>query len=209
VYREDAMEEQRRFDGAGNKGSEEIKKDIERTREDMGDTIDEIKERLSPRYMKERVKEATIEKTKDMIETTVAHAREWGESVGRNAKAHPGWYAAGGAGAGGLVWLLLRRRNKNGNQSWDIDESFGGSTESFRMEQSRVKQTAATVQQKATEVKERFTDKVERNPLALGAITTLFGAMAGFMLPESTWEREGFKKAREIYGSPNAESTKD
>lgn len=202
------MEEQSRFYDTGNKGSSDIKKDIERTRDAMGDTIDKIKERLSPRYMKERVKEATIEKTKDMIDTTAAHAREWGGSVGRNVKAHPVWYAAAGAGAGGLLWLLVRQKNKNGRQSRDPAESPGGSTEPLRGK-GRVRETAAPVQVKAGEVKNRLADKVQRNPLALGAITFLLGGMAGFMMPESKWEGELFKKAQDIYGSPKAENTKD
>ncbi len=177
-----------------NEDPKEIRRDIERTRDDVGHTIDEIKERLSPGHMKQTVKDATIGKTKDMLESTAAQARAWGESVSRSMQGHPAWYAVGGAGAGGLLWFLIRRRQKDGEGR----EYFGAAEESGDL-RGRVQETAAAARDRAAQVKSRVSGKVERNPVALGTITFLLGAMAGFMMPDSIKEREWWRKLRETF----------
>ncbi len=177
-----------------DKRVDEIKRDIEVTRDTVGDTIEKITNRLSAHYVKERVKEATAEKTKDVIATTTAHAREWGNSVGTNVKAHPGWYAAGGAGAGGLLWLLLRRKHKDGGDGSGAVEP-GPQTFGIPVEPE---QSAAGLQRKAANMKGRIGGSGRREPLVFGAFAFLLGAMLGFMLPESVQEREWVRKTREL-----------
>lgn len=182
------MDEQRRIKFISHNGPEQIKREIERTRENMGDTIDEIKERLSAQYMKEQIREAAIEKTRSVIETTAA-----------NIKNHPVWYAAGGAGAGGLVWLLARRTHHNGRHRSDSAESTGTSTGYVGGETGWNRRSAAA-QLKTEDVKNRVPEKPRRDWLLLGAITFLAGAISGFMLPASTWEREWARIARDVFG---------
>jgi hypothetical protein len=47
------------------KDPEEIRQDIERTRAEMGETIDDIQERLSPENIKENVRQQTIGKAQE------------------------------------------------------------------------------------------------------------------------------------------------
>lgn len=192
------MEKQIQFNDASDKRPGQIKRDIELTRDSMGNTIEEIKERISPRYVKERVKEATIKKTIEVIETTVAHARKWGGSVERNLKEHPAWYAAAGAGAGGLLWLLARRRHNSRRQSSQVAGSFGGSTEFMRGQSSRGGNTAANVKQKGGELKSRLTKEVVQNLRTSGGLKFLLGVMTGIMTLKSRGAMIGEK--REKYG---------
>jgi hypothetical protein len=193
------MKEQRRITHIGHNGPEAIKKEIEQTRKNMGDTIEEIKERLSAHYLTERVKEAAIGKTKDMIETTAAHTREWSESVRQNAKSHPAWYAAAGAGAGGLVWLLMRHSHHDGGQGRDSVQSVDRSTQHVPG-QTRWNESAAPVEQKTGNVESRVPQRAQRNLLFLGVVAFLTGAIAGFMMPASKWEGEWVRKARDVIG---------
>jgi len=184
-------------------GPEAIKQEIEQTRERMGDTIEEIKERLSPQHLKEQVKEAAAEKTKYMIGATAVHAREWSETIRQNMKGHPVWYAAGGVGAGGLVWLLSRRSHHDGRHEADSAQPVDRPTE-YMHEQSTWNESANIVEQKTGAAKSRVPQKApqkdQRNLLFLGAVAFVAGAIAGLMIPASTWEGEWARKVREVFG---------
>jgi ElaB/YqjD/DUF883 family membrane-anchored ribosome-binding protein len=98
--------------------TQEIREQIERTREDMGRTIDELQERLSPEHVMQQAKDtlhdATVGRVKQMVNTASETARETAaemaeraqgtaHSVADEARAHPVSAVLLGAGA---AWLL-------------------------------------------------------------------------------------------------------
>jgi hypothetical protein len=62
----------------GKKEPEEIHGEIDKTRTEMGKTIDEIKEKFTPENIKERVKNRIQEKTMEMFQTADGETKEWG-----------------------------------------------------------------------------------------------------------------------------------
>lgn len=98
--------------------TQEIRDQIERTREGMGRTIDELQERLSPQNVvqqaKDSVHDATVGRMKDMVSTAGETARDAASDVAERvqdtasmiadeARSHPVTTALIGAG---IVWLL-------------------------------------------------------------------------------------------------------
>jgi hypothetical protein len=82
----------------------EIRRDIERTREDMAETVDAIQDRLSPRNLAsnavDSVKTAASEKARELVET---------EPV-QYVRANPIPTAMVGVGIAGLAWLAFGGR---------------------------------------------------------------------------------------------------
>jgi len=120
--------------------TQEIRGQIERTREDMGRTIDELQERLSPQHVmqqaKDSVHDAAVGRVKEMATSAGETARETVADVAERAqdaagmlvdeaRSHPVTAALTGAG---IAWLLSgtsmfsRRRDTNG------DEPYGPGT---------------------------------------------------------------------------------
>jgi ElaB/YqjD/DUF883 family membrane-anchored ribosome-binding protein len=119
----------------------EIREQIERTREDMGRTIDELQERLSPQNVvqqaKDSVHDATVGRVKEMVSTAGETARDAAADVAERAqdtasmiadevRSHPVTTALIGAG---IVWLLsstsmFRRRSyeAEGDDPYDWEE---------------------------------------------------------------------------------------
>lgn len=98
--------------------TQEIRERIERTREDMGRTIDELQERLSPQHVmqqaKDSVRDATVGRVKEMATSAGETARDTAADVAERAqdaagmlvdevRSHPVTAAAIGAG---IAWLL-------------------------------------------------------------------------------------------------------
>ena len=97
--------------------SAEIRSQIERTREEMSETIGEIQERLRPDHLmqqaKETVSDAATAKAREIMHSAgdTAHrmadrAQVAGRESAGYARTHPGQMALV---AGGLTWWLLRR----------------------------------------------------------------------------------------------------
>lgn len=91
---------------------EEIEAQIEQTRVQMGQTIDEIQTRLSPQYLKEQTKEtireATVEKVEKMANQVEMKARSMRRSAMETVKDNPIPMALIGIGIG---WMLLSDNN--------------------------------------------------------------------------------------------------
>ena len=106
---------------------EVIRQQIERTREDMSDTLNELQHRLSPQHLasqaKESVREATVGRVQQLVGTAgdrashvAGRAQEAAETVVTQAREHPIPVALAGAGAG-LIWWLMRRSTSAPNWS--------------------------------------------------------------------------------------------
>lgn len=118
--------------------AEQIRAEIEDTRADMSQTINEIQERLSPEHLmgqvKETVREATIGKVERVMETigevtepareAMSRAgstiKEAGTSVGYSVWRNPIPLALIGLGVG---MLFMKSRRGNGYDSWSRDTS--------------------------------------------------------------------------------------
>ena len=108
-----------------NKDTLQIHADIDRTRAEMSEAIEEIKERLSPEHIKtevkNRVQDATVGRAKrfravasDRIKGASGRVRDWGTKAVDSAKHNPSRLilVGTGIGAGIAATLLLRKRKK-------------------------------------------------------------------------------------------------
>jgi ElaB/YqjD/DUF883 family membrane-anchored ribosome-binding protein len=114
-----------------------IKREIERTRVEMSETIGEIQERLRPEHLlqqaKDGVREAASGKVKNIMSSAsetaydaAQRARDYGNHLAWYAKEHPIRIAIT---AGVVAWWMLRSRSSESEQwygvsdtSWDYDE---------------------------------------------------------------------------------------
>jgi ElaB/YqjD/DUF883 family membrane-anchored ribosome-binding protein len=98
-----------------------IRSDIERTREDMSETIDEIQERLSPATLaaqaKEAVKEQTVGRVKEAARGVSESASNTAEGIREGVRQNPWPAIMIGAGT---AWMLFDgiRRGANGPRSY-------------------------------------------------------------------------------------------
>jgi len=120
-------------DGAAETGSDDVeatRAEIEQTRAEMADTIEAIKEKLSPDRLvaqaKETVRDATVGRAQDAVSNAVDTAREAVSNVGGTAREAgstvietiqrnpmPAALAAIGIG-----WLYMNVRRQNERQEW-------------------------------------------------------------------------------------------
>lgn len=89
-----------------------IRTEIAQTRAEMGQTIHEIQERLSPKRLKqqtqEKIREATIGKVEDMTHRAEHEVRNWRTKLVHTVKENPVPAALIGVGLG---WLILADNN--------------------------------------------------------------------------------------------------
>lgn len=125
---ETTAEMRRRMEGTGTQATavtsdnpEEIKAQIEQTRAQMGETIDEIQTRLSPQYLKQQtqdtIREATVEKVEKMAHNAENKVRNLRRGTMETIKENPIPVALIGLGIG---WMLLS--DGNGDQEYGYYE---------------------------------------------------------------------------------------
>src|SRR6185437_2821725 len=99
----------------GDAGTEELQEEIEQTRAEMGETIDEIQERLSPRRIGEQVRgqmrDATIGRAEQMVSEVTDSAREAGGGFLDTIRANP---VPAALAALGIGWLWMKRPSGDG-----------------------------------------------------------------------------------------------
>jgi ElaB/YqjD/DUF883 family membrane-anchored ribosome-binding protein len=138
-----------RANGAAD-DTQEIREQIERTREEMGRTIDELQDRLSPQHVmqqaKETVHEATVGRVKELASSAGETARETASDAAARAqdaagivveqvRSHPVTAALIGAGiawALGGTSILARRREPDGDRSYGPGTVYTGGPISYR-----------------------------------------------------------------------------
>ncbi len=109
-----------------------IREQIERTREDMSQTINELQARLSPQHLaqqaRDTVREATVGRVQQMVGTAsdtasqvARRAQEAAGPVVEQVREHPLPLALAGAGAG-LMWYLMRRSSSR--QTWSSNDMY-------------------------------------------------------------------------------------
>ncbi len=170
------------------KGPEEIRADIARTRAEMGETISSIKEKLSPEHFKEQIREKVIESTtvraKKIAHVTGEKAREVGSTILETVKHNP--IPVGLIGMG-LVWLVVK-----GTKISYVRTTGPGVKERTKVVTGISGEKA---QYRARRFKGKLQGAVNNNPLALGAAAFAVGALVGLIMPETKIEEELLEQA--------------
>lgn len=171
--------------------------EIERTRADMGETVDAIQQRLSPENVKEQAKTQAKQ-----------GARDAGSGLVETIKQNPVPVAMIGAGLGWLAWSA----GSGGSSSGGSYGSYGGNSGSSSTQQARAQQATGQAQERASQMtgqaqekasqageqaqqqaqraKSGFQQTLQESPLALGALAFGVGAAFGFSMPGSRKEDE-------------------
>jgi hypothetical protein len=173
---------------------EEIRADIEETREEMGGTLDALGDRLDPNRLmsdaKENVREATIGRVEDAVEAAGETAKGVTDMVMETITRNPIPAAMVGVGAF-MLWRSRSEGSAKGPQRPGVGDhvtrvaadvaSTAGEAATQAAEQGR-----ATVEQ----VGSQFDRMLQASPLAVGAVAVGAGALVGALLPETAQERE-------------------
>jgi hypothetical protein len=206
----------------------EIRTEIERTREDMSETVNAIQERLSPRHM---VSEAV-----DGVKTAATEtARSVAESEPiQYARANPVPLAMVGVGVVGAAWLAFSGTD---SKRYGYRRSASSSGRSYRSDEDtyRTQRLAAArdssdpasgyrtagafydADRYSYQPRQRssqwssggFKRTLEQNPVLLAATSALIGAVIGVALPETERENELMGQTRDSVVSGVQETVRE
>lgn len=199
--------------GGSDRHSDRIRRDIERTRYAMDQTIDALERRLGPRGLTDRV---------------VRSVRSDGgggvrRELERQVRDHPVPLALMGLGLG---WLAVEQAFGSGSPGGSRGPSEGGARETAEGAARSARDAAESAEElgkKATErardrvqsarsavssaargigaggdsAVRRFREMLDESPLAVGAVTFGIGLAAGLAAPSSRWEDETLGEASE------------
>ena len=181
-----------------DENTEQLRANIEDTRADMSQTLNEIQERLSPENLmdqaKEAVREATIGKVGEVAGRAGNAIKEVGTTVGDQIWKNPIPIALIGLGVGMLVMKNYRGQSY-GNGSSPQQQSTGASA------LNQVKETASDIANRSTQTlneigtkakngASRFGEIMRDNPLAAGAVAIAAGTAVGLLIPSTQIENE-------------------
>jgi len=185
----------------------EIRGEIERTREDLSETVDAIQERLRPANLlasarsnaKDRMQEiasTTTERIRDMAYSAAETTEEWWNASSRNGfveriRSHP--LPALMAGVG-LTWLAFSNGRSGRRHTYAGQSSKHAGGESDRWTEERRPGSALRSGQNLVS---RLESMVCDYPLAVGAAALLIGASLGMAVPETESENEWMGDARD------------
>ena len=193
----------------------EIRHEIEKTRDDMTETIDAIQERLKPRNIMaqatDRVKSAATERVRDMADTATQTAqqamdytRDRTDQFVSSARENPIPWALVGVGA---AWLLTNRSRRSSSRNRASESQsrtrggtanlMGSATEAASRTKEYAAETAASVRRMARQRQNQVQRMVQDNPLLVGAGALMLGAAFGLAVPETETENEWMGDARD------------
>ena len=102
--------------------SDEIRADIEQTRERLGQTVETLGAQLNPSHLAQRVKdsvrEATIGRVQDMATRAKENVAESGRGIANVIRENPVQAAIVAAGIG---WMLMKNRDRDSGQRYRYD----------------------------------------------------------------------------------------
>ena len=201
--------------------TDEIRAEIEQTREDMSETVNAIQERLRPGAIAARtaetVKQAAVETARDVAES---------DSV-QYVRANPIPTAMVGVGIAGLAWLATRgnngrtsRRSYAGGESSrtrrdlyddryrDAGNSYGdayvpGAGWSFQERSNSA--SADTRGYIPTQLRRTWNE----TPLLIGAASAILGAIVGLTVPETNRENQLMGETRDNLVDAVQETVRD
>ena len=112
-------------DADRTQSTDEIRADIERTRERLGETVEALGAQLNPSLLKQRVKDSVHEATIGRVKNMASNARDKAEESGRGLLATirdnpiPAAMIAGGIG-----WLLFNKKKTSVNRSAEVEVDY-------------------------------------------------------------------------------------
>lgn len=120
-------------DAGRTQSTDEIRADIERTRERLGDTVEALGAQLNPSLLKQRVKDSVHEATIGRVKNMASNARDKAEESGRGLletlRDNP---IPAAMIAGGIGWLLFNKRKTSVERSVaaEVDYDYRGAVRS-------------------------------------------------------------------------------
>lgn len=184
-----------------------IRAEIEETRTQMGDTIDELGERLRPSHIKQQIGQGIHDATVGRVEDAARHAADRVTGAGSRVVAVVRDNPIPAAMVGiGLSWLMFggRGRSSGGYTSQQQSGSHSGvravadrAGEMGEQVADRARDVANTVRYDAREGARLASHQFHANPLAIGAAAVAIGVAAGLAIPQTRQEQELMGEARD------------
>ena len=184
---------------------DQIRRDMERTRGEMGRTLSELQRRLDPATLKAQAKDAAYDATLGKVGNMAQNA---GISIKRSIQENPLPLAIAALGVG---WMIVRARSaaaappRYEPPSPPVRERIASTAEDVKERAGRVAESAqATVRDVAYQAQasgRRAVGKVEQtfqdNPLAVGLGVVAAGIALGLAFPTTRVEDEWLGEARD------------
>jgi hypothetical protein len=185
-----------------------IRAEIEETRTQMSDTLDEIGERLRPSHIKQQIGQGIHDATVGRVEDAARHAADSVTGVGRRlvdvVRDNPIPAAMIGIG---LSWLFLGGGGQRSSGGYSMHQQSDAQTgvraladragEVGDQVADRARDVANTVRYDAREGARLASDQFRANPLAMGAAAVAIGVAAGLAIPATRQEQELMGEARD------------
>jgi uncharacterized protein DUF3618 len=199
------------YDG-DRRSSDEIRRDIERQRDELDVSTEELQHKLAPRELAEQlwndVRTRVGGSAGDVVEVVKRHPLPIGligagiawwiyeTSSGRGPSFAKRGYDPDhdSIGVGSTSTGSYRSNSAYGSSSSYASGASGYGTaeeenENWRQRSMRIAQRSTErLRTGATSARQGFNDAVDRNPLALGAACFSLGILAGIAVPSSKWE---------------------
>jgi hypothetical protein len=186
--------------------TDEIRAEIEQTREDMSETVNAIQDRLRPGAIAanaaDTVKQTAREAARDVADS---------DSV-MYVRANPIPTAMVGIGVAGLAWLLTRGQNGNiardlrfsSSRDWRT-QSYYERSDPYLADADRYREGSRVPRRMQSgsrgEIGDYFPNQLRRtwneSPLLIGAAAAVLGAIIGLSVPETERENELMGETRD------------
>jgi hypothetical protein len=192
--------------GGDYRSSDEIRRSIERQRDDLDVSAEALHHKLAPRELAEQlwtdVRERVSNGAGDMVDVVKRHPVPFGligagiawwiyeSASGRGASFGNGdtYEDDDELGVGSMSTGSYRSRSYSGGYR-PSESGEGTHEESWRRRSVQAaRRSADRVRSGAHHAREGFSEAVDRNPLALGAACFSLGLLAAIAVPSSRWE---------------------
>ncbi len=183
--------------------TEDIRRDIDRTRQELASTLEALGEHIAPKKVADRAKETVAEKVEDVREQlNPARAVRRGterlrDTLGRMVGGADDDQPASGPSAGQSQPLARRLSEATGRaygaRSADLDRP----TAEDQQRRARVGQAAGDLVQAARSAPEVVRDRAEANPLTAALLSFGAGFLVAVVLPPTEQERQLAQIARQ------------
>jgi len=186
---------------AAGSNTEQISAEIEATRADLGDTIDELQERLSPKQIvadaKTAMADAAKEKARDVahqantaVHSVASMTREAMDRATVRVRRNPLPLTIVAVNVG--MALAMRRWNRHQRSRSRTDPY------AYRNSAARAHTESTFKERRGTTMATRhFQHVITDNPVAIGLVAIAAGAAVGLMLPATQVENEYLGDARD------------
>jgi hypothetical protein len=184
-----------------------IRAEIAETRAQMGDTLDEIGERLRPSHLKQQIgqeiHDATVGRVEDAARSAVNRLGGVGHRLVDTVRDNPIPAAMIGIGLGWLLWGQRHSPEQHAASQPKADSQHGTNGVAERASEAaekvadRARDVASTVTHDARESARFASRQFNNSPIAVGVVALAVGVAAGLAIPETRREHELMGAARD------------